>query len=561
MRDLTVPQNPGVCPIEPAPVDLGAVYTRPEVVAFMLDDLGLTATKDWSCVRLLEPSCGDGAFLVEVARRAGSWAASGPSTRWECLDEAVVGVEIDYRAAARAVRLIAAALLDVGADAARAAKIAACWVRVADFLDIWNTLGDFTHVVGNPPYIRIESIAASKLADWRARFPTMTGRADIYVAFYEACLRTLRPEGRLSFICANRWMKAAYGRELRRFISANFAVERIVDLPHTDCFAGDVCAYPAITVIGGVERRLTEAQVLEAGAGPFDRTAIERSVPCMLAQARFGVAPWVVGSFDRLALAEAISARFPSIEAAGCRVGVGVATGADAVYVGLKGSLPVESDRRVPFVSRDDISGRRADSARREIINVFSLDGSLVDLCRYPRLKAYLRRHEVVLRARHVARKAPARWYRTIDRINPAVVSQEKILVCDIAPVITMAIGARGLCPDHNLYTILTDRWPIEALFDLLSSGLADLYASLNSVQMRGGSYRFQAQTIRLIHIPEWDALSPALRAAWTERAWTERAGTEQAGHAPSRRLLADTLGLSLDDVALLASCAEARRP
>jgi len=47
-----------------AEVELGAVFTLPQVVGFMLDGVGLDSRADWNSLRILEPSCGDGAFLV-----------------------------------------------------------------------------------------------------------------------------------------------------------------------------------------------------------------------------------------------------------------------------------------------------------------------------------------------------------------------------------------------------------------------------------------------------------------------------------------------------------------
>ncbi|MGH4015414.1 MAG: Eco57I restriction-modification methylase domain-containing protein [Pseudonocardiaceae bacterium] len=53
------------------------------------------------------------------------------------------------------------------------------------------------------------------MSAYRSACPTMGGRADIYVGFYEVGLRSLRPGGRLGFICADRWMRNQYGHRLR----------------------------------------------------------------------------------------------------------------------------------------------------------------------------------------------------------------------------------------------------------------------------------------------------------------------------------------------------------
>jgi len=47
----------------------GDVFTSPLVISYMLDSIGYTADKDLSGISILEPSCGEGEFLIEIARR------------------------------------------------------------------------------------------------------------------------------------------------------------------------------------------------------------------------------------------------------------------------------------------------------------------------------------------------------------------------------------------------------------------------------------------------------------------------------------------------------------
>ena len=54
----------------------GDVFTSPIVVSYMLDSIGYTADKDLSRTSILEPSCGEGEFLIEIARRLSQSAAA-----------------------------------------------------------------------------------------------------------------------------------------------------------------------------------------------------------------------------------------------------------------------------------------------------------------------------------------------------------------------------------------------------------------------------------------------------------------------------------------------------
>ena len=77
----------------------------------------------------------------------------------------------------------------------------------------------------------------------------MHGRGDIYVGFIERCLGMLKPEGRLGFICADRWMRNQYGAGLRELVGGQYAVEHIWTMHDVDAFEAEVSAYPAITVL------------------------------------------------------------------------------------------------------------------------------------------------------------------------------------------------------------------------------------------------------------------------------------------------------------------------
>ena len=62
--------------------------------------------------------------------------------------------------------------------------------------------------------------------------------------------------------------------------------------------------------------------------------------------------------------------------------------------------------------------------------------------------------------------------------------------------------------PHHNLYYILSNEWDLRALQAVLKSGIARLFISVYSTQMRGGYLRFQAQYLRRIRVPAWSEVS-----------------------------------------------------
>ena len=114
---------------------------------------------------------------------------------------------------------------------------------------------------------------------------------------------------------------------------------------------------------------------------------------------------------------------------------------------------------------------------------------------------------------RHVAQKAPANWYRTIDRITPSLALKPKLLIPDIKGEAQVVFEEGKLYPHHNLYFVVSSEWDLKALQALLLSKLTRLFIATYSTKMRGGFLRFQAQYLRRIRVPLWGKVPEQLRS------------------------------------------------
>ena len=250
-----------------------------------------------------------------------------------------------------------------------------------------------------------------------------------------------------------------------------------------------------------------------------------------------GDAPWILESFDQLAVVRRLETDFPTLEEAGCRVGIGVATGSDQVYIGLFDALDVEPDRKLPLVMTRDINGGTVQWRGYGVVNPFRDDGGLVDLRQYPKLAAYLDRHEELVRNRNVARNNPHNWFRTIDRIYPELVRKPKLLIPDIKGAAHIVFEDGKFYPHHNLYFITSEDWDLRALRAVLLSGIARLFVSTYSTKMRGGFLRFQAQYLRRIRLPRWKDVPAILRTELLRVAESENVAERNAAVSGLYRL------------------------
>lgn len=501
----------------------GAVFTRREVVEFVLDLAGYTTAATLHKKRLLEPSFGEGAFLlVAVERLIDSYKSHAPKHAEPVADlrDSIRAIELHHRSF-NETRLKLRNLLR-GKEISNAAteKLLDAWLIQGDYL-LTDLPFQFTNIIGNPPYVRQEMIPAVLLAEYRHRFDTLYDRADLYIPFIEKSLNLLEPKGSVGFICSDRWMKNRYGGPLREMVSKDFHLQYYVDMVDTDAFHSEVSAYPAITVISletsaatriAHRPQIDKDTLVKLAHDMRTKSVKPNSVVHEVSGIMRGSEPWVLESFDQLAVLRRLEMSFPTLEEAGCKVGIGVATGADKVYVGEYEELDVEKDRKLPLVMTKDIRAGKVEWHGKGVINPFDDEGGLVNLKKYPKLAAYLNRHKAVICNRNVAKRNSERWYRTIDRITPSITQTPKLLIPDIKGEANIVYEEGKYYPHHNLYYITSGTWDLNALQAVLLSDITRMFITTYSTKMRGGYLRFQAQYLRRIRIPHWKDVPAEIR-------------------------------------------------
>jgi len=507
----------------------GAVYTKPEVVDFILDLASARYSCDLTSIRFLEPSFGGGDFLVPLLKRIlASWRIKhGESPSASDIEDSLVGFELHTETFLRTKGLICNALIEEGFTHADSKYLSDKWLFNDDFL-LADPDKEFNIVVGNPPYVRQELIPAPLLREYRLRFHTFYDRADIYIPFIEKSLSSLAPSGILGFICADRWMKNKYGGPLRKMISESFHFKIYVDMVRTQAFQEDVCAYPAITIITRDRPSITRiarnpSLSNEALRQITDQLISEESnqslAPVEFTKLAPSTSPWLLGGYNQVDLIRQIEADYFLLEDAGCKVGIGVATGADRVFIADYEKLDIEPSRKLKLVRTRDIATGQVRWLGKGIVNPFLDDGRLVELAGYPKLERYLQKHRDVVLARHCAQKNPRNWYRTIDRITPSLAARPKLLVPDIKGESHIVYEEGEFYPHHNLYYMISDEWDLRCLQAVLMSSLTRAFIAMYSTRMRGGFLRFQAQYLRRIRVPHWSAVADGMKVQLLEAA------------------------------------------
>ncbi len=227
-------------------------YIVQQTVARYLEENGYNPSKP---PRILDLACGSGSFLIEafdsvdefVAKQRGQ-AHKGEidiqdrARQLEVLQTCIFGVDKDKQA-------VEVARLNLLLRALHSREKLPMLENIhhGDSLhpEIWEKEfsgilkdGGFDVVIGNPPYVRIQTLDKKEVEFFNESFQSSTGNYDIYVLFVEKALQLLRTGGVLGFILPNKFMQADYGLGLRKLLSDNKYIDQIVDFKSFQVFEG-----------------------------------------------------------------------------------------------------------------------------------------------------------------------------------------------------------------------------------------------------------------------------------------------------------------------------------
>lgn len=183
----------------------GAFFT-PEPVTRYIAEWAVRSSGD----TVLEPSCGEAAFLHAAGERLGDL---GDHTGAH-----LHGVELHEDSAAEAMRTLTAAGIDAN-------------ISTGDFFTFTPT-GTYDAVIGNPPYVRYQDFSGEARARSRQAAlvagVSLTGLASSWAAFTVHSALFLKPGGRLGLVLPAELLTVNYAANVRRFLMERFSVVRLV---------------------------------------------------------------------------------------------------------------------------------------------------------------------------------------------------------------------------------------------------------------------------------------------------------------------------------------------
>jgi len=525
-------------------------------------------------IRILDPACGSGSFLTRAyeellnyhARQQGkSPAELDQSERTRILLRNIYGVDLDQQAveiARLSLLLCSLSGQETLPSLANNIRRGNSLISGADeelrpyFGDEWEEKhrfnwkeefpqimadGGFDVVIGNPPYVRIQTLPREDADYYRDKYESAFGSFDIYVLFLEKGTKLLKPGGRLGFITSGKFLKAKYGKRIQQLLRENCVVENIVDLSAQQVFA-DATTYPAIVVlrkgIGDELLRYTAVPrdlLISGTTQPVDLAALPAVQASQEAVVK-GVWPPISAVGD--SLLEKLSADAVPLGEIADRIFQGLITSADKVYILEKRGEPKEGVVKVysraleqeyelesallkPLLTGKNVSRYYSVEPRQLLLFPYHISqgkASLIDesvfASQYPNAWEYLNRNREILEQREGGKFRGRGWYAFGRTQNLALHDRRKMAIPRLVKRLAAVYDQTGNFYLDNVDVgglILKEGSDAHYLYilGLLNSLLLNFYFQRISLTFRGGFYSANRQFLEPLPIRRIDFENP----------------------------------------------------
>ena len=382
--------------------------------------------------------------------------------------------------------------------------------------------GGFDAIVGNPPYVRQETLGEQK-EYFESHYNASHGVADLYVYFIERGISLLKTGGIYSVIVANKWMRVNYGRPLRSWLK-RFCIEEIVDFGSLKVFEG-ATTYPCILKIKKDSPIKNTRAVVLSDLDFKDLEAKVKKEEFFVNNQSLRDSGWPLTAGTSQALVDKLgSTGIPLNKYVGGKLFYGIKTGMNEAFVidlQTKQKLIKENASSAevikPFLVGKDIKRYQTPSTNRFVI--FTRRG--INIAKYPAIEAYLRQFKERLMPKPPSwrgrdwkgrKPGPYKWYEIQDTVDYyEEFEKPKIIWPGISSeVVAFAFDGSGLYGnDNNQIIISEDKY----LLGLLNSQVMRFILKQICDKVQGGFYRLKMIYIDQLPVRVIDLTKPTDKA------------------------------------------------
>ncbi|RXJ69301.1 hypothetical protein CRV08_04640 [Halarcobacter ebronensis] len=319
--------------------DLGQVFTPNYIVDIVLDEIGYKGDTILT-KKIIEPSFGDGAFLIKIAQRLIEVCNLNNLSNQETmriLEENIYGIEIDPELYSKTIEKLNYLLSIYSIDNIE-------WKNLYNENTIFfKTRARFDFVAGNPPYVRIHNIDEETRNELK-NYKFSDGCTDLYIMFFEKCLNILKKDGKLGFITPNSYMTNTSQKSFRKYLMKENLIKNIIDFKSEKVFE-NISTYTAITILDKAKKDYDFTYKVYSKK----ETKFVSNYSILDFNEQTSSEPWNFDTEENNNLLNLIRNRSLTLEKY-ATIQYGVATNKDGIYIGKKSKIG-RLKRKVSFTN------------------------------------------------------------------------------------------------------------------------------------------------------------------------------------------------------------------
>jgi len=279
---------------------LGQVYTPDEIIDYILTRVGYTVNGDLKNKKIIDISCGSGAFILRAANiliRNLKNKEYDYYYIFEAVRNNIWGLDINPFS----LKLTEINLLFTTFDLLQEIKKHNLAFKAKEFnLFLTNSVNKrdpddneaifhlknrmkefkdgFDFVVGNPPYLEAKKMSNELEKICRENFPEVAkGAFDLYFCFITMALGLLNAGGMFGYIIPNKLQVLKSARWLRKYILDNFSVQEIVDISNLEVFK-NISVYPILLFIKNEKKGNNKVKTFDS-VSKLEKIALGKDKP------------------------------------------------------------------------------------------------------------------------------------------------------------------------------------------------------------------------------------------------------------------------------------------
>ncbi|HIP90420.1 MAG TPA: hypothetical protein EYH22_02615 [Candidatus Nanopusillus sp.] len=293
---------------------------------------------------------------------------------------------------------------------------------IFEFPEVFLERGGFDVVIGNPPYIRQEGINhIVENVDYKEilskLYEPFSSTFDFSMFFILRSIQILKDRGYHSFIITNKWLRAKYGKKIRKYLRENVRIMKVIDFNGVRVFVGATVD----TIIYIIKKEKVKGENLIFYNHPLDITNIEQG-KYFVKQSSLSDDVWSFIDEETLEIKKWIERVGKPLKELDVKIIYGIKTGLNEAFIiddEVKKKLTEEDPKSEelikPVLRGRDIGRYYAEWNKLWIIIVKK--GLYKELNNYPAILNHLKQYEKKLKNRAQVKIGQCHWLE-LD-INP----------------------------------------------------------------------------------------------------------------------------------------------